>query len=131
MKRICEGAGYLVIGAVAGACATSRPALAGGESRFATPSLSSVSRQRLADAPLMSAYDALQLMPAYARRINETPIPRFVLHLDGGFSTDIQILKSIPSPDVREMRVIGENRSLAGGNAIELVVNTIAGARVP
>ena len=110
------------------ACAVNHPLREDDQSFVAAPSLSAVPRERLEKMTYLTAYDALPLIPGFTRRVKQSENPHFNLWLDGTFTTEIEILKLVRATEVREMRMIGENRTLVDEGRIELVVRTFSPA---
>ena len=117
----------LAVVTLVAACTVNHPLQEEGLSRVVAPSMLSVPRERLERMTLLTAYDALTLIPGFVRRVKESPTPHYTLWLDGTFTINIEILKLVRATDVREMRMLDENRSMANGGAINLVVTTFAG----
>ena len=113
--------------AIAGACTTAS-ALGGEAEGSPEPALSSLLRERR-DPPLVSAYDALQEIPGYARLLKQTTVPLFIVRLDGALIGDIEVLKRIPATDIRQMRLITETQSAANAVTVQIVVTTTARSR--
>lgn len=110
------------------ACAVNPPLQEDDRSLIVASSLTSVPRDRLEKMTYLSAYDALPLIPGFARRVRKSENPHYNLWLDGTFTTEIEILKLVRASEVREMRMIGENRTLVDDGTIELVVRTFSAA---
>ena len=117
MKRSCAIA--LVATWVVG-CTSGRPPAAA-----PSPSVSALSAERLRNLSLSSAFEALSYIPEYLSQQNRRPAARFVLYLDGVRAGDLEALKSIRAADVREIRVVGQSRSVATGGEVEVRVSTV------
>ena len=99
----------------------------------ATPAASSNSVLRadwLQKVPGLTAMDALQALPAYMARTMRQPAPRFVLVLDGTRTSNLDLLKGIQASELFEVRVLGESQSLGEPGEVEIIVTTLARARM-
>jgi hypothetical protein len=99
----------------------------------ATPAPSSTSVLRaewLQKVPGLTALDALHTLPAYAGRTMRQPAPRFILVLDGTRTSNLDLLKGIQASDLFELRVVGESQSIGEPGEVEIVVTTLARARI-
>lgn len=99
----------------------------------ATPAASSNSVLRadwLQRVPGLTALDALNTLPAYRGRTMRQPAPRFILVLDGTRTSNLDLLKSIQATELFELRVLGESQSIGDPGEVEIVVTTLARARI-
>lgn len=107
-----------------------QPPMRASEAMPAASSNSVLRADWLQKVPGLTAMDALHTLPAYMGRTMRKPAPRFVLVLDGTRTSNLDLLQSIQATDLFELRVVGESQSIGDPGEVEIIVTTLARARM-
>lgn len=117
-----------VLFALAPACA--RPPARAGEATPAASSNSILRADWLQKMPGLTAFDALHALPAYMGRTLRQPTPRFILVLDGTRTSNLDLLRGLQASELFELRVVGESQSIGDPGEVEIIVTTLARAKM-
>lgn len=128
MKHHCVLVTVVVLLALSPGCA--RPPERISEATPAASSSSVLRADWLQKVPGLTAMDALHTLPAYMGRTMRQPVPRFILVLDGTRTSNLDLLKGIQASELFELRVVGESQSIGDPGEVEIIVTTLARARI-
>jgi hypothetical protein len=107
-----------------GGCATVQPLTDAPTQSSAGRSIAAVSGEFLARTTAVTAYDALEYIPAYVAHAHSLPVPQFGLSIDGVSFVGLEPLRAILIRDVCDIRVLSTANTTDAKAAPQIVLRT-------